>query len=402
MRPDVDRDHPQSCPFGPAVGLDLHPAYRQVRQQQPVCRVTLPYGEPAWLLTRYADVRAVLGDPQFSRAMAGARDQPRMVAGVFPMGPLDMDPPEHSRIRRLLAKAFTMRAAERLRPFVLGLATELITAMVDAGPPADLVRDFAQPLQITVICELFGVPRLDRAGFIGWIDDTTSGAVSEEVRAEGLRRQLEYLTDLVARRRRAPTEDDLLGALVLARDAADRLSEDELLVLAMVLLGAGFETTANEIANFVFLLLTHPDQLALVRARPDLIPGAVEELLRFTPLVTNPTTARYATRDVTIGGQEIAAGDAILAYTTAANRDDAVYPDPDRLDVTRTPAAAHLAFGHGGHYCVGAQLARMELQVVLGELIDRLPGLRLAVDPDAIEWKRSVLVRGPIALPIAW
>jgi cytochrome P450 len=395
-----DRDDPQAYPFGPNQGLGLHPSYRHVQQHEPLCRVRLPYGEPAWLVTRYDDVKTVLGDPCFSRAEALGHDQPRMIPDLLPLGLLDMDPPKHSRIRRLLAKAFTVRGADRLRPSAQRLATELVTAMIDAGPPADMVGSFAQPLPIGVIYELLGVPGDDRDEFARWVSDATSADVSADTRAEGLRKQADYMADLVARRRREPT-DDLLGALVLARDEDDRLTEDELVLLAFGLLAAGFETTANEIANFVYLLLTHPDQFALLRTRPQLLAGAVEELLRFTPLIAQAGFARYATHDIALGGDVVTEGDAVLAFTPAANRDPAVFPDPDSLDLTR-PGTGHLTFGHGTHYCVGAQLARMELQIALDELVRRLPGLRLAIDPDEVRWKPSVLVRGPVTLPVTW
>lgn len=398
--PLVDRDDPQPYPFGPIQGLDLHPSYQQVRQHEPLCRVRLPYGEPAWLVTRYDDARTVLSDPCFSRAEAGSRDQPRMIPDLIPMGLLDMDPPNHSRIRRLVAKAFTVRGTDRLRPSAQRLATELVTAMIDAGPPADLVSSFAQPLPIGVIYELFGIPDDDRDEFAQWVSDGTSTDVSADTRVECLRNQADYMAGLVATRRREPT-DDLLGALVLARDEGDRLTEDELVLLAFGLLAAGFETTASEIANFVYLLLTHPDQFALLRTRPELLAGAVEELLRFTPLNAQAGIARYATHDIALGGDVVTEGDAVLASFPAANRDPTVFPDPDSLDLTR-PVTGHLAFGHGAHYCVGAQLARMELQVALDELVRRLPGLRLAIDPDEVSWKPSVFVRGPVTLPVTW
>lgn len=394
------QDNPRPYPFGRNEQLDLHPTYRWLREHEPLARVRLPYGDVAWLATRYDDVKAVLGDPRFSRADACRGDQPRMTPDVIPLGLLDMDPPEHSRIRRLVAKAFTVRGAERLRPRAQQLADELIKAMIEAGPPVDLVPAFAQPLPMGVICAMLGIPDEDRGEFGSWVAEATSGDATEAERVAGLAKQNAYMADMVARRRREPT-DDLLGALVLARDEDDRLSEDELTFLGMSLLGAGFETTASEIANFVYLLATHPDQFELLRERRDLLDGAVEELLRYAPLLAYAGIARYATESIHVGDTVVDPGAPVLAFTTAANRDAATFPDPERLDVTRPPTG-HLTFGHGPHHCVGAQLARMELQVALGALVERLPGLRLAVPADDVPWRPSVLVRGPIRLMVTW
>jgi cytochrome P450 len=391
---------PRPYPFGANARLDLHPLYRQVREHEPLSWVRLPYGEAAWLVTRYDDVKTVLGDSRFSRTEASRHDQPRLTPEVIPFGLLDMDPPEHTRMRRLIAKAFTTGSVENLRPRAEQIAAELIKAMIAAGSPADFVKTFARRLPMIVSCELLGVPNDDQGEFADWVNVATSLEASRDQRAEALARQATYIAELVAQRRQRPT-DDLLGRLVLARDDDDRLSEAELNFLSMQLLAAGFETTTNQLADFVYLLLTSPGEYALLCARPELIPGAVEELLRFIPLVASAAIVRYATEDVELSGGTVRAGEAVLTFAPAANRDPAVYADPDVLDLTR-PAAAHLSFGHGVHLCVGARLARMELQVGLYALTRDLPGLRLAADPDAVAWKPSVLVRGPSALPVTW
>lgn len=401
MRDHRDAGNPRRYPFGANVGLGLHPLYEQVRKHEPLSRVQLPYGELAWLVTGYEDVKVVLSDPRFSRAEATRRDHPRVIPDVIPLGLLDLDPPGHTRIRRLFARAFTARQCESLRPRAEQIAAGLAQAMIEAGPPADLMAAFARRLPKSVIFELFGVPDDDRGEFAGWVDDATSAQVSASTRAEGLRKQAEYMADLVAQRRRRPTAD-LLGRLVLARDEGDQLSEDELNLLSFSVLAAGFETTASQIGNFTYLLLSLPGQFAWLRDHPGLLAGAVEELLRFTPLVASATLVRYAMTDVELSGGTVAAGDAVLTFAPAANRDPAVFSDPGVLDLSRPPAAGHLSFGYGAHHCLGAQLARMELQVALGTLTSHLPGLHLAVSPSEVSWKPSVLTRSPTALPVTW
>ncbi|MGX1135523.1 cytochrome P450 [Streptomyces glaucescens] len=396
-------------PFAPCDALDMHALYQHVRKNEPLCPVRMPYGDPGLLVTRYDDVRAVFADPRFRRSVPEGVDQPRVTPDLVPLGLMDMDPPDHTRIRRLIAASFTAPRAERLRPATERLANSLLDAMITAGPPADLVRDFAVPLPIGVICDLLGVPFEDRHRFHHWItevnrlvggDGGDGDGDGGQARADGMSELLAYMAELVQRRRVEPT-DDLIGELVLARDEDDRLSEDELVFLCMVLLIAGYETTANEIADFAYVLFTHPDQLALLKERPALLPNAVEELLRFTPLTVSAAYPRYATADVELGGGTVPAGRPVLTSTNAANRDPDVFDEPDRLDLTR-PAARHLSFGHGPHHCAGAPLARMELQVALGVLLDRMPGIRLACEPDAVEWHKGLLFRGPERLPVTW
>jgi cytochrome P450 len=394
---------PRKYPFGEPVGLEFNPTLMRMQEQEPLCRITLEYGEDAWLVTRYQDVRTVLGDLRFSRAEAVVRDVPRTHPQKNRGGIVDLDPPEHTRLRRVIAKAFTARRVEGLRPRAEQVAAELLDRMVDAGPPADLVEAFALPFPTTMICELLGVPFADRHRFRVWAEAFVSTTkLSAEERGAHLTELAAYLGELVAARRREPT-DDLLGALVVARDQDDRLSEQEVIDLATILLAGGHETTSTQIANFTYLLLSHPDQLALLRERPDLLPGAVEELLRYVPLTrTESELPRYATVDVELSGGIVPAGDPVQVSYNTANRDPRVFEDPGRLDVTRTPGSSHVAFGHGTHHCVGAQLARMELRVALGALLTRLPGLRLAAGDDEIRWKRGLATRGPLRLPIAW
>lgn len=393
---------PRTFPFSEPKRLDPEPLFSTLRAQEPLSRVVLPYGEPAWLATRYEDVKVVLGDPRFSRAASVGRDEPRMRPHMGPTGNiLSMDPPDHSRLRRLVMKAFTVRRVEQLRPRTQQIAGELVDAMVAKGAPADLVDDFALPLPVTVICELLGVPFEDRVDFRVWSDaflSTTKYTPNEVL--DCIEKMRAYMTGLIAERRKE-ARDDLLSGLVAARDNDDRLSEDELLSLAEALLVAGHETTASQIPNFVYVLLTHPEQLATLRADLDRVPQAVEELMRYVPLGLGAGIPRYALEDIELGGVTVRAGEPVLPVVASANRDDSVFTDPDRLDLQREETS-HIGFGHGPHHCLGAPLARMELQVALDTLLRRLPGLRLDDSETGIDWKAGLSTRGPARMPITW
>lgn len=390
----------RSFPFSESERLEPDPMFATLRAEQPLSRVQLPYGEPAWLATRYEDVKVVLGDPRFSRAAGVGRDEPRMRLHQAQEGSiLSMDPPDHSRLRRLVMKAFTVRRVEELRPRAQEIADSLVDALVAKGAPADLVADFGLPLPITVICELLGVPFEDRADFRVWSDaflSTTKFTPQEVYSNVGALRS--YMAGLIAQRRVAPTPD-LIGALVLARDSSDRLSEEELLSLTQGLLVAGHETTASQIPNFVYVLLTHPAVLASLRADLSLVPRAVEELMRFVPLGEGPGIARYALEDVELGGVVVRAGEPVLPAVHSANRDGAVYSSPEELDLLRAEVS-HVGFGYGAHHCLGAPLARMELQVALSTLLRRLPGLGLV--SGGVEWKTGLATRGPARMMVTW
>jgi cytochrome P450 len=397
----MSTSEPRAFPFG-SDKLTMHPLYAYLRRNEPLSRVQLPYGEPAWLATRYEDVKRVLADPRFSRAAAVERDEPRSRPNTTGPGTIkSLDPPEHTRLRRLVTKAFTVRRVENLRPRAQQIADELIDSMLAEGEPAELVEDFALPLPITVICEVLGVPVDDRADFRLWSDaflSTTKFTVEQVTR---YRMELRgYMTDLIAQRRASP-QDDLLSAMVAARDNEDRLSEEELLSLSEAILIAGHETTATQIPSFVYALLTHPDQLAKLRADLSYVPQAVEELLRFIPIGAGALQARYALEDVELGGMTVRTGEPVLAANQSANHDEALFTDPDQLDLRRD-GASHLGFGHGPHHCLGASMARMELQIALRTLLSRLPGLRLAGDIDDVVWKSGVSTYGPEQMYIAW
>ncbi|RAS71405.1 cytochrome P450 [Lentzea atacamensis] len=389
----------RSYPFGPVDGLEIDPMYARLRDDEPLARVKLPHGEEGWLLTRYDDVRLALGDPRFSLAQAAVRDTPRM--GPQRIGAIltDLDPPDHTRLRRLLAHAFTVRRVEQLRAGAERIAGELLDEMEKAGPPADLVTAYAVPLPGLMVCDLLGVPYTDRDHFQDLAAAFMSiTAMTDEEKLSRLGEPAAYLSGL-ADQRREHQEDDLISALVVAQEEGDRLTADELVQLTVLLLGAGYDSTAAHIANSVYTLLQFPGQAELLRSDPELMPAAVEELLRWIPAQEiSDILPRYALEDVELSGGTVQAGEPVLLAKHAANRDPRQYPDPDRFDVTRN-AKGHLTFGHGPHHCIGAQLARMDLQVALTAILDRFPGLRLAGD---VPWRTGLAMRGPLAMAVAW
>ncbi|RSO22402.1 cytochrome P450 [Streptomyces sp. WAC 06725] len=389
---------PLAYPFNDADGLALSETYEQVRDRPGLLRVQMAYGEPAWLATRYADARLVLGDRRFSRAEGLERDEPRQSEGQRDSGILSMDPPDHTRLRTLVAKAFTVHQVEKLRPWVRELTHGLIDELEAAGPPVDLVDRYALPIPVAVICRMLGVPEEDRPKFRTWSDAalSTSSLTAEEFEAN--REELRaYMAKLIEDHRTTP-RDDLMTRLIEARDVGDRLSELELIDLCVGILVAGHETTATQIPNFVLSLLDHPGELERLRAEPALIKSAVEELLRFVPLGSGAGFPRYATEDIEVGGTLVRAGEPVLVAVGAANRDALRFDEPGTLNIARD-GNQHLGFGHGVHHCLGAPLARLELQEALIALITRFPKLHVAGD---VVWKDQMLVRGPRVMPVGW
>ncbi|MGW7534808.1 cytochrome P450 [Amycolatopsis sp. NPDC054798] len=390
-----------------AYPFDMHETsvsetYHQLQRDEPMSRVQLPFGEQAWLATKYADVKLVTADPRFSRELAQGLDQPRMRRQQMGDGIMGMDPPDHTRLRRLVMKAFTARRLEAMRESVRTLTHELIDAMIETGAPGDIVEDLARPLPVTVICNLLGVPKEDHTIFREWTQALVSDATAKGDVLDVYGDQLDnYVAQLVAQRREDPT-DDLLGALVYARDAGDKLTENELISIAGAgLLTGGVETVSSALPSFVFTLLTQPELLAQLRAQPEILPTAVEELLRWVPINTAAMFARYAREDIRIGDVVVRAGDPVLPALHAANRDPEVFANPEVIDLTRSPNP-HVAFGHGPHHCIGAQLARLELQEALKAILERFPELRLADGRDGVKWEYGVIVRGPSLLRVAW
>ncbi|HWO59689.1 MAG TPA: cytochrome P450 [Umezawaea sp.] len=395
---------PVTYPFSEPERLEVDPNYAVTQNGAGLTRVQLPYGTPAYIATRYEDVKSVLSDPRFSRELAVGEDEPRVMPYVHrPDALTTMDPPRHSRLRRVVSKAFSARRIEALRPSTQQIVDALLDRMQADGGPVDLMRSYALEVPMLVVCELLGVPYEDRDRFHDWSAVLASTA-SSGVGVEELQRANEdlrgYLGKLIAQRRAEPAED-LLSVLAEAHDTDDRLTEDEMVSLAWSVLLAGYEITAYEIGNFAYTLLTSPDHLARLVEDPDLVERAVEELLRQVPLTSASFYPRRASEDLELGGTTVKKGEAVLPSMMAANRDEAAFPDAARLDFDRE-ANAHLAFSHGIHHCLGAQLARMELQVVVKSLIGRFPGLRLAVDPSDVPWRKGSILRGPLTLMVAW
>ena len=381
---------------------DPHALYRRLRAEAPAHPVVMWGGVRAWLITRYAEARALLNDPRLSKDQAGAlaRFPPGTDgshASSLNVNMLLQDPPDHTRLRRLVTKAFTARAVNQLRPHIGRIADELLDGVeVGAAEGAvDLMEFLAAPLPIRVIGELLGVPAADREKFRTAVDPVLTTTDPDELRA-ALATLATRLSALIASKRENPA-DDLLTALVEASDDGDQLSHDELLATAYLLILAGYETTVNLIGNGILALLRNPSQLDVLRANPSRLPDAVEEFLRFeSPL--NIATVRFTTVSIRVGEVEIPADEFVMIALLAANHDGDQFDEPDRLDVTRNPNA-HLAFGHGIHYCVGAPLARLEGEIALDRLLARFERITLD-DIATLQYRNSTLMRGLTTLPV--
>jgi cytochrome P450 len=378
---------------------------RAMWRQCPVREVTTASGGSAWLVTGMEQVRAVLSDERFSRAEARRLGAVIGPAAVFSRpGINDLDAPEHTRQRRLVAAAFTARRIRALRPRIQQLADELIADLVAAGPPADLTAGLSYSLPIATICEILGVPYADKERFTSWADRVVSlNAYPPEEAMAALRALIEYTAELIATKRREP-DDSLLHALITARDEADRLTEDELINLGCGLLLAGYESTATMLGKGLIALLDNSDQLDRLRADPSLVPNAVEEVLRYATLGVRPHGGliRATTDDVELDGVTIPAHTVVHAANPAANFDPATFPDADRFDITRPNAADHVTFGYGMHRCLGAQLARMELEVAFGSVLAAFPGLRLAGSVADVRYTSGKLITGVRELRVTW
>lgn len=398
----------QYNPALPEARADPFPLYRRLREEDPVHWSELL---DAWVLTRYDDVVAVLKDPRFSAARDTSRNR-YIQEAVAARGEMDgsarantvltADPPQHTRMRLLVSKAFLPRAVEKLRPRIQELADELLAAPREPGH-LDVLMDFAYPLPVIVIAELLGVPTEDRAQFKRWSDDvvaTLGGAFDRPGLAErgtqSWQELSQYFRETIAERRREPG-NDLVSVLVAAADQGDVLSEEQLVATCAVMLIAGNETTRNLIGNGMLALLRNPDQLERLWEDPSLVDSAVEELLRYAGPVQS--TARVATEDIEIDGTVVERGQLVVTVLAAANRDPTHFPDPDQLDITRQDNH-HVAFGYGVHSCLGQPLARLEARIAFDTLARRISNPRLAIDE--VEWGPSFILRGVESLPITY
>jgi cytochrome P450 len=386
--------------------LEPAPLYAKLRSEEPVARVRPPYGEDAWLVTRYESVKTVLHDPAFSRTAAVNHPEgiPRVTPRATRVNLLSAsDPPDHGRLRQLIVGAFTQRRSAQYRPRSEEIANELLEDLIAAGPPADLVAGFAKPYPILSFSEILGIPREECQQAKEWTEPLLSADSTAAEVAAAHARVDEYLTGLLDRRRQQP-EDDLLTTLVQLQASTNDYTNDEILALVSSLLVNG--TMPSQIANCVYTLLVHPDQLAWLRDNLDQLPQAVEELLRFAPLGPNAPNAaqghiRYAVKDIDIDGVTIHAGEWVIPAIASANRDEEIFDNPDEFDLTRTPNP-HIAFGFGTHHCPGAPFSRMQLQVAISAVLSHFPRLALAVPEDDIPWRTKHATRAPQVLPVTW
>ncbi|MEU1815232.1 cytochrome P450 [Streptomyces roseifaciens] len=396
---------------------DPYPAYAWLREHAPVHRTALPSGVEAWLVTRYADARQALADQRLSKNPVHHSESAHGKGKVGIPGErsanlmthlLNIDPPDHTRLRRLVSKAFTPRRVAEFAPRVQELTDQLIDGFAARGE-ADLIHEFAFPLPIYAICDMLGVPREDQDDFRDWAGMMIRhGGGPRGGVARSVKKMRGYLTELIHRKRgglQGEGDEDLISGLIRASDHGEHLTEDEAAAMAFILLFAGFETTVNLIGNGTYALLRNPEQRerlqrALAEGDEGLLATGVEELLRYDGPV-ELATWRFATRDLTIGGQRIAEGDPVLVVLAAADRDPERFADPDALDLSRRDNQ-HLGYGHGIHYCLGAPLARLEGQTALATLLRRLPDLRLGADPEELRWRGGLIMRGLRTLPVAF
>ncbi|MFB7652474.1 MULTISPECIES: cytochrome P450 [unclassified Streptomyces] len=390
----------RTCPFSEPS------EYARMREESPVSRAALKVnGKPTWLVTRHEDVRQVLGDSRVSSNLKrpGYPHQfhisDEMLAHARLMM-LSMDPPDHSAQRRMLIPEFTARRVKEMRPRIQEIVDERVDAMLASGDTADLVAALALPVPSLTICELLGVPYEDHAEFEGWSAAMMNHDLSPEEYGAAVQSLDMYLDKLVTQKESQPG-DDLISRF-LEKNAAEQVADHaDVVTMARMMLVGGHETTANMIALGVLALLEHPDHMAELRSDPALLPNAIEELLRVFS-ISDSGTARVSVEDIEVGGVTIRAGEGILALNNAANHDERLFSDPGTLDFHRKEARSHLAFGYGIHQCIGANLARAELEIVYGTLLRRIPGLRLAVPAESLRFKDDAMVYGVYELPVTW
>ncbi|GGV23530.1 biflaviolin synthase CYP158A2 [Streptomyces filipinensis] len=382
-------------------GADFDPVLTELMREGPVTRVQLPNGEGwAWLVTRYDDVRMVANDPRFSREAVMNQQVTRLAPHFIPdRGAVGfLDPPDHTRLRRAVAAAFTAKGVERVRDKARAVLDELVDELLQDGPPADLTTAVLSPFPIAVICELMGVPPGDRHTLHTGTQLILSSSNGKEVSERAKREMSAYFSGLIALRENSTAEDvtSLLGAAV----GRGEVTLEEAVGLA-VLLQIGGEAVTNNSGQMFYLLLTRRDLIERLRDEPEIRPRAIDELLRYIPHRNAVGLSRIALEDVEIRGHRIRAGDPVYISYLAANRDPDVFPDPETIDFSRSPNP-HVSFGFGPHYCPGGQLARLESELLVDTLLDRVPGLKLAVPPEQVPFRKGALIRGPEALPVTW
>jgi nocardicin N-oxygenase len=390
-------------PFGTPPTSSTDPEGLRLLAESSVVRARMAEDGKEILLTLgYHATRQSMTDPRLLREPVTRPDAPVTLPALVGLTDVIsvMDAPRHTRIRRLLAAAFTPRMVDRLRPRIQSVMDGLLDGFDDHAKPTDLMTAFIVPLPITVICELLGVPESDRADLRGWAERFMAASVPPEEMAATHREVGGYLSGLIAAKRDHPT-DDLTTALVQVHDEGDRLTEAELVINIQTLLVAGYETTLNQLANGIVTFARNPGQFDLLRSDPGLAGNAVEELLRYDKLITS-AIPRIAAENLELDGHQVRAGEAVVGVPNIANRDPAVFTDPNRFDITRSNAAQHISFTHGPHFCVGAHLARTELRMALETLVTRLPNLAVAVADEELRWKENSLNRALHQLPVTW
>jgi cytochrome P450 RapN len=396
---------PIPYPFAEPTRLDIDPRYAAIREQG-IVRIQLPYGEPSWLITRAADARIAYDFRKFGRREGLTHAIPGLhnTEGIkIPSLLLNMDPPEHTRIRQLAAGAFSPDRIQALSDWAQSLTDDLLDDIEAHGPGADFIAMFAHKLPVLVLAGVLGIPRDKAFEFKKWIDISSDSSTTPERKLEARDTTLDFVRELIAERREKPS-DDLLSVLISARDEGDKLEEDELVSLAMALWHGGFKTTLWQLGTTVFTLMTHPDQWRDIKENPDNMHAALNELWRWIPsFKPGRAFGFWAKEDVTFsGGQVVKQGEHVLIEFAVVNRDNSVWPDADTLDFHRVKPQQHFSFTGGAHVCVGQHLARLQVRLAVESLIRRFPGLELAIPGDEVQFDPDSFMRGILKLPLKW
>ncbi|MFI5689635.1 cytochrome P450 [Streptomyces sp. NPDC051636] len=397
-------DEPVTCPFSYSEALEFDPELAALMERESPTRIRLPYGDAdAWLVTDFQSVQTVTSDRRFSRARIMGYDYPRMTPEpiVSPESVNVMDPPQSSRVRSLVSQAFTQERVDGMRERIVRLADSLLDEMAKEGPPTDLVRHLSDPFPQHTILDLLGIPRDDWPRMRELVLKLlVTGRDNKETAAQVKADLTAYFHTVVEQRRHTPG-NDIVSAMIAARDGEDQLDDKEMAVMTLTLVLSGQDTATCQISNIVYLLLTRPELMNQLRRHPESLPDVIHELLRYIPFRKGVGIPRVAVEDVELDGVKIRAGEFVHVSYLTANRDPARYPDPHVIDPGR-PHTPHMTFGWGGHRCIGVPLAMAELEVAVGRLLERFPGLRLAVPPEDVRWDAKTIRRFPVELPVTW